>query len=188
MILKNLKKLLNSKKKDKNIFDIVVFGSFIKGKYKPSDIDIVIIFLSGNLNDRLDKLQEIKFELKKLDNYKFDIKQMVLKDFFSASFMAKTGILLEGYSIFKDQKFIQTIGFKSYSLFWYSLSNLTHTQKVKFNYILAGRNSKGILKELNATRLTNATIKVPIENSLVFEEILKNNNINFSKKNIFEEE
>ena len=30
-------------KKDKNIIDIILFGSFARNKYKPEDIDIVIL-------------------------------------------------------------------------------------------------------------------------------------------------
>ena len=58
---------------------------------------------------------------------------------------------------------------------------------MQFNYILAGRNSmKGIIKELGAERIVNSAIKVPIQNSLVFEEILTANHIKYNKKVILE--
>ena len=185
MILKNLNKLLEYEK-ESNIFDIVVYGSSLKGKTDPEDIDIIVIFLEGSLNERLNKLQEIKQKIKKIEK-KIDFKQMLLKDFFSTVFLARAGILLEGYSLFKKRKFCETLSFRSFTLFWYKLDKLTHSQKVKFNYILAGRNKKGIIKELEGIRLTNGVIKIPIESSYIFEDILKENNISFDKKNILEE-
>jgi predicted nucleotidyltransferase len=187
-MLKDLKKYLESEKKDRTIFDIVIYGSFVKGKEKAGDIDIIVIFLEGSLKERLDKLQKIKANLKtRLNSLALDLKQILLKEIFSPSFFAKTGIFLEGISIFNDRKFCETIGFKSFTLFWYNLRELTHSQKVKFNYLLAGRNTKGIINELSGERLVNGAIKIPIENSSIFEEILKNNNISYSKKNILEE-
>ena len=93
----------------------------------------------------------------------------------------------EGFSAFKNRKFCQTLGFESYALFWYDLRGLSHAQKVKFNYILAGRNQEGIIGLLRGRRLARGVIKIPIENSLEFDEILKSNNIKYNKKSILEE-
>jgi len=187
-MLKNLKKYLKSEKKDKTIFDVIIYGSAVKGKEEAGDIDIAVIFLEGSLRKRIDKIQNTKLRLKKLIKDKIlDIKQMLLKDLFSTSFLARTGILLEGISVFKDKKFCETLGFQSFTLFWYNLKGLTHTQKVKFNYILAGRDTKGVIEELKGERIANGAVKIPIENSIIFEEILKTNNISCSKKNIIEE-
>jgi hypothetical protein len=141
--------------------------------------------LTGDLRERLNKIQEIKNKLKKIEA-KIDMKQILLQELFSPEFFAKTGIFIEGISIFKNKPFSETIGFKAYTLFWYSLANMTHTQKVKFNYILAGRNSQGILTNVHGERLTNGVIKIPIQYSLEFEEVLKANNIHYTKKDILE--
>ena len=186
-MLKNLKKHLKSEK-DKTIFDIVIYGSAVKGKEDARDIDILVIFFEGTLKERLDKLQEIKSRLKDVGTETaIDIKQILLKELFSSSFLARTGILLEGVSIFTNKKFCETLGFRSFTLFWYSLKELTHTEKVKFNYILAGRNTKGMINEVNGQKLVNGAIKVPIENSAIMERILKTNNIQYYKKNLLEE-
>jgi len=187
MILKKLEKYLEFEKVDKNIFDIIIYGSLVKGKYEPRDIDILVIFLEGNLKERLEKIQEIKINLKKLEDADFDIKQILLKDLFSSEFMARAGIFLEGISIFRKKKFCETLGFKSYSLFYYNMKNLSHTQKIKFNYILAGRKTAGIIESLNGERLAMGAIKIPIENSFEFEDLLKKNDIDYKKRNILEE-
>jgi len=186
MILEKLKKYLKDEVKE-NIFDIVIFGSLVKGKPSPRDIDILVIFLQGALRERLDLIQEIRNKLKSKFDLNIDIKQALLKDLFSPEFLARTGILLEGYSVSKNRKFCQTLGFNSYTIFWYDLKRLTHTQKVKFNYILAGRNQKGIIELLKGQRLAKGVIKIPIEHSLEFEIILKNNFVSYNKKNILEE-
>jgi len=112
---------------------------------------------------------------------------MVLKDFFSPGFFARTGVLLEGFSIFNNKPFSETMGFKAFSIFSYTLSGLTHTQKIKIGYILKGRGSKGLIEQLNGKRLGSGAIKVPIETSIEFEEALQKNNIDYKKKNVLEE-
>jgi len=186
MTLEKLRKYLKDEIGE-NIFDIIVFGSLVKGRPTPRDIDILVIFLQGTLKGRLDAIQEIKNKLKPKFDINLDIKQALLKDLFSPEFMARTGILLEGHSILQNQKFCQTLGFNSYTIFWYDLEGLNHTQKVKFNYILAGRNQNGIIELLNGQRLAKGAIKIPIEHSIEFESILKNNYVNYNKRNILEE-
>ncbi len=186
-MLKLLKKYLESEKKDAAIFDIIIYGSLAKGKTPIRDIDIAVIFLEGTLRDRLDKIQEIKAKLKKKITTEIDIKQITLQELFSADFLARTGILLEGESIFRRNKFCETLGFKASTLFWYSLAGLSHAQKVKFNYLLAGRTGmKGIITELGGERLASGAIKIPIQKSMEFEEILAQNNIQHKKKDILE--
>lgn len=185
-MLKQLKKLLESEKKDKSIFDIIIYGSSVKGKSFALDTDIAVIFLEGSLRERLDKIQEIKNKLKSA-NDNIDIKQILITDLFSSDFLARAGILLEGVSIFRDKKLCEIMGFKAKTLFWYELKGLNHTQKVKFNYILAGRNSmEGILKDFEGERIANGAVKIPIEKSIGFEEILINNKVSYKKKDILE--
>ncbi len=186
MTLEKLKKCLKNDIKE-NVFDIVVFGSLVKGKLSPGDIDILVIFLRGALRERLDLIQEIRNNLKPRFDLSIDMKQALLKDLFSPEFLARTGILLEGYSIAKNMKFCRTLGFNSCTIFWYDLRGLTHTQKVKFNYILVGRNQKGVIDSLGGKRLARGVVKIPIEHSLDFEEVLKKNKVNYSRKNVLEE-
>ena len=87
MIQKNLKKLLESNKKDNSIMDIVLYGSFAKGKYNPEDIDILIIFTKGSLRERLEKIQLIKNKLKVKIEKKLDIKQILLKELFKIDYL-----------------------------------------------------------------------------------------------------
>src|SRR3989338_8909452 len=97
-MLKELKKYLKNYKKDKNIFDIVVYGSGVKGKAVPNDIDIAVIFKEGSLKERLAKIQSIKKKIKLGKN--IDIKGIVWEEMFQEQFFARSGIFLEGISLF----------------------------------------------------------------------------------------
>ncbi len=190
-MLNELKACLESEKNDDVLFDIVLYGSSVKGKTMPNDIDLIAIFRKGNLRERLDKIQEMKEKIKNTINTKntkinIDFKQITIEELFLPEFFAKTGIILEGISLFKDKKFSEILGFKAYSLFWFTLEGLSHNEKVKFNYILAGRGSEGLISKLGGERLVGGAVKIPIDNSLEFEEVLKNNRINYKKKDILE--
>jgi len=181
-MLKELKKWLSKEKNDKNIFDIVLYGSSVKGKSKPNDLDILIIFKEGKLKERLEKSQQIK---KKIQfNGKIDIKNILWEEMFQAEFFARSGIFLAGISVFDNKPLAKKMGFESHSLFVYNLKDKTHNEKVKFNYILSGRNSEGIIKKLSGKHLAPGVVQIPIKNSLEFEEVLKKSKINYSKSNI----
>jgi len=185
-MLKELEKCLKTEQKDKTIFDIVVYGSTVKGKNKPNDLDLLIIFKTGSLKERLDKIQLIKRKIKL--NINLDIKGILWEELFQEGFFARAGIIREGISLFNSKPFAEKMGFKGNSLFIYNLKNKNHTEKVKFNYILSGRGGPGMVKKLSGQHLTSGMIIIPVKNSLEFEEILKMHQINYSKKNILIEE
>jgi predicted nucleotidyltransferase len=185
MMLKELSKSTNYLKKDKTIFDVVLYGSSVKGKDDFNDIDIALIFNQGTLKERLEKIQELKKNLS-VDK-KLDIQSFLLIDLFSKNFFGRSGIFLEGVSLFDEKPFSKKIGYKSYSIFNYNLKDKTHTEKVKFNYLLAGRNTEGIIKMMEGKHFSSGVIQIPIKNSLKFEEILINNKIDYAKNNILEQ-
>lgn len=179
-MLIELRNWLKSEQKDKEIFDIVLYGSAVKGKIKPADLDIVVIFRYGTLKERLDKIQEIKRRIKTKVNV--DIKGIVWEELFQEEFFARSGIFLEGISLFSGEPFSKKIGYNSKVLFFYDLRKKNHKEKVKFNYLLNGRKGEGILKKINALRLTPGVIEVSVEHCLEFEEILKLHQISHIKK------
>lgn len=185
MIQKNLLNYLKSESKkfsDKEIFDIVLYGSSIS-KENPRDTDIAIIFFNKNLNERLNLSQEFKDKIKN-KTHNPDVKAINLSELFDKSFLARQGILTEGYSLLSNSWFSEKIGFTGYMLFTYSLTNLNHNEKTKFTYSLIGRTSKGMIEISKAKSLGKGALIVPIENSFLFEEFLKKWKINFKSKKI----
>ena len=171
--------------KKNQIFDIILYGSSVKGKLDINDIDIVIIFQEKSLKERLEIAQEFKRKIK--SNLKIDMKTINIKELFEKDFLARQGILIEGYSLLHREKFSKRLGFKGYSIFTYNLKNINHNEKTKFTYALIGRRGeKGMLKQTNACSLGKGAVKIPIENSIIFEDFLKKWELNYKKENILE--
>jgi len=176
------KSLLKKIKDDRSILDVAEYGSAVKGKLGPKDIDLIIIFRQTTLKERLEKIQELKKEI--TDRQKLDLKGILWEELFSESFFARSGIILEGISLIDGKPIAAKLDFQASTLFIHDLKNKPHTEKVKFNYILRGRSGMGFIERLKGTHLAPGVVQIPIASSLEFEEMLNTHNIQFTKKNI----
>ncbi len=186
MMQQELQKWAREYQTNKDIFDIVLFGSYTKGKKNPSDIDLAIIFKSLPLKDRLIFIQEMKKKLPQ--NIKYDFKGILLTELFDPAFFGRTGIVWEGLSLFNNRPFAQRMGFLPKALFIYDLKDKSHTEKVKINYILKGRKREGMIQKLKGKHEAPGVVEIPFNNVLEFEDILKKQNIQFQRKNILVQE
>ncbi len=169
------------KKENKAIFDIVIYGSFTRGKKGLRDIDMMIIFRDTKLKERLEIAQRFKSEIKKkVDD--LDVKTMNLDDFFDETLLARQGVLIEGYSLVKNKPLAELLGLNGYVIFTYNLKNLDHNKKTQFTYALSGRNTEGVLKSVKGVSLGRGAVQIPIENSEEFEEFLEKWGIEYSMK------
>ena len=170
--------------KNKDIFDMILYGSSVKGKIEARDVDILIIFKEKHLDERTEIAQKFKEKINgKISNP--DIKTINLSELFKTDFLARQSILTDGYSLIGRTPLSQKMGFLSYSLFTYNLKNLNHNNKTKFTYSLIGRgNNSGILKKLNAKSLGKGVFLLSIQDSSFFEDFLKKWKIDYTKKNI----
>ena len=167
--------------KDKGIFDIILYGSSIREEEYPRDIDILIIFKDKKLEERLNIAQKFKEKIKnKIKN--IDVKTINLKELFDKRFLARQGIISEGYSLLYSSFFSENMGFKGYMLFTYNLKNLDKTKKTRFIYSLSGRNTKGIIELTGAEHIGKGAVIVPIEKSAVFEDLLKQWEIKYKNR------
>ncbi|MCK4521109.1 MAG: nucleotidyltransferase domain-containing protein [Nanoarchaeota archaeon] len=166
------------KEKNESIVDIIIYGSFVKGKTNVNDVDIMLLFLDKPLRERSEITQKLKNILKK-EIKNIDVKSMNLLELFDEHFFARQNLLIEGHSILNKKPFAELLGFKGYALFTYNLKNLSHKQKVMFNYALSGRTTKGLLKESKGNSLGKGVAKIPIKNSINFEEFLQKWKINY---------
>ncbi|BFI73855.1 nucleotidyltransferase [Nanoarchaeota archaeon] len=170
-IIEDLSKYLNEK-----IEDIIIFGSVMRGKENPNDIDIIIIFKEFN-----DKLY---LELGK--NY--HIIPLTIDSLYNINTILIEA-LAEGFSVKYSKPLREILGFRSYKEFVFKEMKFKEkSKKILFYYFLNGRkdrNKKGIIEELNAKIINKNPyiIRVPIDKSEIFKKKIeifsKLNNIEF---------
>ena len=165
LIKSKLKKYL----KDKEILDIIVFGSFVKGKAEPRDIDIAVVS---------DKKESI-------DIKGFHVSNLKPSDFFVRVPSLVHTLLREGYSL-KNNKFLSEVyKFSNRVLFSYSLTSLKPTDKVKIVNVLRGRTGeKGLVLENGGGWLANQVFLAPIGTDNIFEKFFLNFKVKFNKSYI----
>lgn len=152
------------------ILDIILFGSFIKGKEKPNDIDMLILYKDKK---DIEKSHELKKILEK-KGYNVDITDKTYLELFEESFKAREDILSEGYSVVNDKSLLQGFGYISFILFKYELRGFTKSDRMRFYYSLSGRTKKdtGILKDLNSLKFSDTILLCPVENAEKMKEYL----------------
>lgn len=146
--------------KDK-IIDIILFGSSVKGKKEPSDIDILLIH-----KDKKDL--DVSYALKKsLNSFGLNL-QIIDKTYpelFKDAFQAKEAFLSEGYSLVYEHFLSVGLGYMGFILFKYELKGFNKSKSMRFYYSLYGRNKseEGMLKKLKAIKFSNSIILCPLE-------------------------
>lgn len=152
---KNLKKFL---KRYKDIEDIIIFGSFIKDKFQPKDIDIAIITPKRNLS----LIGEISSQLPE----EIDIENLLSNQIYKTK--VGMSIISEGFSI-KENKFLRDImGIVPKKIYTYEIKKLGASQKRSFNRAL-----KDQLNKTKGKRLGAGCVMIPIEKTGGFEEFLE---------------
>ncbi len=152
------------------VSDVILFGSFIRGKSLPNDVDLCILIKDSDEKKTIDLVDSLAQALRE-SKFRFQINILTLSDFAGGNSLAKT-LLNEGFSMKEEKKFAQIFGFKNQSLFTYSLKNFSGSERVKLHYLLNGRaGAKGILKEIKGTLIGKGVIIVPTENEDLLKEI-----------------
>ncbi len=164
MILKNtvlknrLKKII---KQTHEVKDILVFGSIVRGKENPTDVDILVIF-KNNVNKEIE--YTIRRELEKLVK-NVSIISKTEETMLDPSFDARESVLFEAISIIDHKTTAEKYGFSSVGMFKYNTHMLNNVQKTKFYYALNGRNNqKGIAEQMECIKISDNVIIVPLKN------------------------
>lgn len=163
-LLENTKYLNEIKKfyaKNKGeIDDIVLFGSSVKGKSKPGDLDIILVFKN---KENIDLEYQFRKIIKDLNP---EVISKTKDSVFSSNFKARESYFLEGYSLISNENISEKHGFFSSILFRYSLKNKSKSQRMLFYYVLYGRGSqKGVIKEYGLVKFSESTLLCPVGNS-----------------------
>ena len=157
-----VKKLKQYLQKNKEIIDIILFGSFVKGKGNVSDLDIAVLS-SANLNRNM-----IKKEFETFLSHKIDLQIVTLLDYDKPFWLT---LIREGFSVKHDCFLHQLYKIEPLVLYKYSLKQLSVSKKVMFERAL--KNFTGI------QRLSNRVILVPIPKAEEFNDLLKTWDLDF---------
>jgi len=183
MFSNSLKKTLESEsshflKKEPAVLDIILFGSTVKGKEKPNDLDVLIVFKDKkNLNTAylFRKLIESKTKMQ------IEIVSKSYSELFQEDFIVREALLSGGYSLINKTSLAEGLGYKSQIMFIYQLKGKNKSERMRFYYSLYGRNSVGMLEKLKATKQTDTIITCSVENLEPMREYLRSWNIEFKE-------
>jgi len=170
---------------NKNVTDIVQFGSSIT-KEEPNDIDIAVIFNKIQIKEQLLESQKIKRQLEKFSEKPIHINSFDLYSLFENSNFARENILHQGKSLITGKQFSEKLGLKPKIHIYYSLKNLKKKDKIRFNYLLSGKQgSYGLLRKYHGKLLKPGLIEISPEFELIFIEAIKKFNIKFEVNKVF---
>ncbi|RMD66331.1 hypothetical protein D6833_01595, partial [Candidatus Parcubacteria bacterium] len=83
-------------KQERNVFDVVIYGSVVRGE-EANDIDIAIIITDKlQLKEKLERAQRFRAAHPELP---LQVQIVTLQDLENPSFLARQGILAEGVSL-----------------------------------------------------------------------------------------
>ncbi len=169
---KSVKKLLSDE-----IVDIVIFGSSVKEKSQPGDIDIAIIFRHHANIDIIKKFQDALGE-------KCHVSAVPIDHFFTKSHSLAKTILFEGISLLTNKPLSENFDLKPFVLYTYDLSKQDALTKVKFVYLLKGRTGDGLIKNVGGRYISPSSFIVPVSKDEEILEVFKTWNIKFYREKI----
>ena len=186
-----LKKLLKSQelsltnafiKQNPGVWDIALYGSYIRGKEEARDIDIALILSkSFNAEIKIDLAYKLKKLFEKIIPLEIDVKAVDLQDFLDENFLARDGIIAEGYLILRERYLADLLGFKTFAVIKYNLKGLTYSQKKMLYYALKGRRgNEGVLKKIGGEMLSNGILKIPVNTVFQIESLLKLHKLSYN--------
>jgi len=171
--LSSIKNRLKSLISDEEIIEILVFGSVLKGKISPSDIDIAVISYKKPSQQLLKKISSFD---------EFHISIMTAQEFFINSPSIAHTLIREGYGLRNNKFLAENFRFSNKILYNYSLISLPASMKVRIVNILRGKKGeKGIVESNGGKWLANQVFVIPIISEKLLEEFFSRFSIKFTK-------
>lgn len=181
MMLKQLRKKLDlSWIKKNSIWDIVVYGSYARGKLDARDIDVAILLeKKSSVRNKMVLCQQLRHKLSEKEII-FDVKAVNFADFLNAGFLGRESILAEGYSILKQDYLAERFGFNAQAIVEYSLKDLTLSEQKMLYYALRGRKKgEGILSKLGGRIVSKGVLQVPTRHYEEIKSVLEQHGVMF---------
>src|SRR3989338_4146883 len=156
ILKKKLKKIMEHKE---GVENILVFGPVVRGKEKPEDIDIIVIFKEK-------VLKEVEYQIRKEIEKKYKSVSIISKTsatLLDPAFDARESILFEGKSLLKDKNIAEQYGYTPLGMFKYNFQGWSKLQKLKYFYLSRGFSlQRGILQEIAGIKLGDGIVLVPL--------------------------
>ena len=166
--LKNRVKKLISKYSE--VEDVILYGSTVRGKKNPKDVDILVLF-----HQKVDKKTE--YEIRKTIEKDYDNVSIISKTaatVLESAFDARESVLFEGKSFLTGKTLGEKYGFSSLGMFKYDFKGWNNTKRTKFYYALNGRGKeKGISQKLQCIKYSDRVVLVPLDHIELFREFLE---------------
>ena len=153
------KSLLKILKSYKEIKDIIIFGSLVKGRSNPEDLDLALLVTESDLG----LISKVKKEL--------GLNQVHLELIFLDELIYNTlflSLVNEGYSVLKGKYLNELLGTKPKLLYAYDLIHLNQSQKTLF-----GKALRLTLVKTKGIRVSAGAVLIPLSQSSYFEDFLK---------------
>lgn len=177
------KKCKNFWKRNKEVLDVVIFGSFLGNNVIAKDIDISLITSVGK-EKSLKLVEGLEKELGAGVHVTFNC----IKDLFFKKESIWLSLLHEGISLITMKKLSGNLFLESKVMFVYSLSKLMYKDKVRFFYALKGRTDKGILEKTKSIQLAKGVFLTPLEYDKEIQEFFRQWGLVYKRRRIFIEE
>lgn len=171
-LLKNKEflKIIRESLKELEIIDIILFGSIVRGREKPRDIDLLILYVPKT-EKIIEKSYRIRKKLEKISK-NIHVTSQRYDEVFSLEFLAREAILSEGFSMRNKEFISESLGYSNFVLFRYSLKKLNKSKRMQFYYSLYGRDKTGVLEKNKCYKFSDRVILSPIENSETIKDFL----------------
>lgn len=164
-------------KKEKSLVDVVLFGSAMKSKEKPNDLDVCVLLREKNYPES----ERLVYEVVKLGraySIKVHCEPLAVDDLWTEKLFFT--LLSEGYSVSQDEIISSSLGYDSGVLFTYSLESKNASDKVRFSYALYGRSKEeGLLYELGGKSIGRGAFIVSTSKSETVKAFFKQWDVKF---------
>ena len=163
------------------VWDVVVYGSYARGKDDARDIDVAMILTAPAPAARKMQLcQELRRKLAS-EGYALDVKAADLNDFLNAGFLGREAIFAEGRSLVKRDYVAERFGFAAIAIVEYSLKPLTPSRQKMLYYALQGRKrGTGLLAKLGGSIISKGVLQVPTRHYEEIRELLDREGISYT--------
>ena len=150
------------------ILDIIAFGSSVREKFRPGDIDIAVVLKSVAEQD----LGNLRKEAEKIFTIPVHLNLYRLEDIYCSEIYRT--FLEEGVSLVDLKPLHQKMGLESGSIFSVDVRHLPKSKKVLFSYALHGKQKRaGALSAAGGREVGRAVFYIPISHVDEFKEFLE---------------